>query len=80
MFPVYRDGDVLICQRRRGREIEAARQDCVVETADGRHLVKMVRKGTRPGLFTLQSYNRLYDDIENVSLAWAAPVRWIKRG
>jgi repressor LexA len=80
MLPTYRDGDVLICNRQRGRSVaDQVGKDCVVETADGQNLVKVLKKGSRKGLYTLKSYNPRYDDIENVGVAWAAPVLWVKR-
>ena len=33
-----------------------------------------------PNRFSLRSYNSAVDDIEDVVLAWVAPVSWIKRG
>lgn len=79
MFPTYRNGEYLVCRRVEGRQLHnAINQDCVVLTADGRSLVKIVRKGTVSGLFTLESFNRDNPDIENIGLAWAAPVEWRK--
>ena len=81
MAPVYRDQDYLICQRRAGRFVQnLVGSDCVVETASGDRYLKILNKGTRPGAFTLRSYNPTTPDVENVVLDWAAPVIWIKRG
>lgn len=80
MFPVYRDGDMLICERLRGRQIiDFVGRDCVIQTTDGQHLVKQLKAATRGGLYRLKSYNQRFDDLDNVALAWAAPVLWIKR-
>lgn len=80
MLPTYRPTDILICRRQSGRAIsDQIGKDCVLRTSDGRHLVKIVKKGNRPGLYTLKSYNPHFDDIDNVSLAWVAPVAWVKR-
>jgi SOS-response transcriptional repressor LexA len=80
MAPVYRHGDVLICYRQFGPNADnCIGLDCVVRTADSRHFVKILKRGSRPGRFHLKSYNPVVDDIEDVSLAWAAPVAWIKR-
>ena len=80
MLPTYRATDILICRRQSGRSIaEQVGKDCVLRTSDGRHLVKILKKGSRPGLYTLKSYNPHFDDIDNVSLAWVAPVVWVKR-
>ena len=40
----------------------------------------MARRGSRPNRFSLRSYNAAVDDIEDVALAWVAPVSWIKQG
>ena len=80
MSPVYRNGDFLICYRRAARNAHnLIGHDCVVRTADGRNLVKILKKGARPQTYTLKSYNPLHEDIENVSLEWVAPIAWIRR-
>lgn len=81
MAPVYRDGDVLICHRRFGPNADnIIGLDCIVKTAKGQNYVKILKRGSRSGRFNLKSYNPVVDDIEDVALAWAAPVAWIKRG
>lgn len=77
----YRNGDLLICQRTLGRNASnLVGQDCVVETADGERLLKILQRGPRPNVYNLRSYNPAVKDIEAVAIAWAAPVLWIKRG
>lgn len=81
MSPVYRNGDKLICQRHFGPFLDnLIGRDCVIQTKDGQHFVKILKRGSRPNRMTLKSYNPLVDDIEDVSIAWAAPVLWVKRG
>lgn len=81
MSPVYRPGDVLICRRQYGPHVDnLIGQDCVVRTAKGEHFIKILKRGTRPGRWTLKSYDPRADDIENVAISWVAPVVWIKRG
>lgn len=81
MSPVYRDGDTLICYRRFGPNADnLIGQDCVIRTAKGEHYVKILKRGSRPGRFNLKSYNPIMDDVEDVALAWAAPISWIRRG
>ncbi len=80
MAPVYRSGDHLICQRHQRGFDNLIGLDCAVLTADGQGYVKILKRGTRPNRFNLKSYNVANEDIENVQLAWAAPVIWIKRG
>lgn len=79
MAPVYRNGDFLIC-RKQGRAFDnLIGLDCAVLTNDGKGYVKILARGTRPGRFNLKSYNVVNKDIENVQLAWVAPIIWIKR-
>lgn len=81
MAPVYRHGDVLICHRRYGPHADnLIGLDCVVRTMRGDHVLKILKRGSRPNRFNLKSYNPVIDDIEDVALAWAAPVSWIRRG
>ena len=49
---------------------------CVVQTASGATLLKIVRRGVSHGRFDLISYNM--DVIEDVELAWCARVSFIK--
>ena len=80
MAPVYRNGDLLFCNRRFGPHADnLIGLDCVIKTADGRNFLKILKRGSRPGRFALKSYNVVVEDIEDVALAWAAPVAWIKR-
>jgi len=81
MAPVYRNGDFLICHRQFGPNADnCIGLDCVIKTASGQNFVKILRRGSRPARFNLRSYNPAVEDIEDVALAWAAPVAWIKRG
>lgn len=80
MSPVYRDGDFLVCIEQTGRNVDnLVGLDCAVLTAEGTGYIKILKKGTRPGRYSLKSYNPVFDDIENVNLQWAAPIIWIKR-
>jgi transcriptional regulator with XRE-family HTH domain len=79
MFPVYRDKDLLYFDRSREHSPEALfGQDCMVQVKGGSAYVKILRKGSRPGLYSLDSYN--HETIADVEIAWAAPVAWVKRG
>lgn len=81
MAPVYRDGDVLICSKIDGANISNwIGHDCAVYTEDGDSYIKILKRGTEHGLYTLRSYNHVaYPDIEDVLLKWAAPIMWVKR-
>lgn len=81
MAPAYRDGDTPICHRQFGPHADnLIGCDCVVRTTKGAHYVKILKRGSRPGRFNLKSYNPVVDDIEDVALAWVAPIAWIRRG
>lgn len=81
MSPVYRRGDEIFCSRHSGTYIDNfIGLDCVVQTADGQRLIRILARGSKPGLFNLRSFNPLVKDVENVAIAWAAPVQMIKRG
>lgn len=80
MAPVYRDGDYLICERIGGAGIHnIVGRDCVIYTTDGEAYIKILKKGSTPTTYNLRSYNPTYPDIENVKIAWAAPITWVKR-
>lgn len=78
MWPVYRPGDVIVYRRETVTDFTTmVGKDCIVRTRDGRYFVKMLRRRTKPGRYTLGSWNG--PDIEDVPLEWAAPVLWVKR-
>lgn len=73
-YPVYEDRDVIVIRgEHRLEESEFLGKMCVVETHDGLGLVKRVRRGSAPGLYTLESPNA--PPIEDVSLMSARPVK-----
>lgn len=75
MLPLYETGTLLYYSKQLAPETMIGRR-AVVLVADGRVLVKSVRRGSAPGLYTLVSLNA--PDIEDVVLEWAAPIDWIK--
>lgn len=80
MVPAYRNGDKLVCSRKRGINIaECIGVDCAVMLSNGVGYLKVLRPGTKPGRFNLVSYNGVFPPIENAELAWVAPVVWVKR-
>lgn len=81
LAPIYRDQDILIGQRHAGRFLQnLVGTDCIICTTKGVGYVKILRKGSRPGVFNLRSFNSAAEDLENVAIEWAAPITWIKRG
>lgn len=76
MVPVYRDGDVLFYSREVvGVPNEALGAVCICEDEAGEVWVKHVKPGTEPGKFHLISLNPLSDNMFDVALSWAAPVK-----
>lgn len=75
MLPVYRNGTILYYSRQLD-PVSMLGELCVVRLEDERVLVKTLRRGSEPGLFTLASLNA--PDIEDVAVQWAAPIDWVK--
>ena len=75
MMPVYFDGDILIYSDRRNDIDTFINTRCVVGLADGRVLVKIVRRG-QEGLYTLSSFNSGL--IEDVAIDWCAKIEWVQ--
>lgn len=75
MFPVFEDGTLLYYSRRLP-PVEMINRRCVVHLADGRILVKTLRRGSVPGLYTLTSFNA--PDMEDEVVEWASPIEWIR--
>lgn len=69
MYPIFEDGDLVAYGGDHLPPERALGSTCVVQLADGRMLIKKIRRGTQPGLFTLTSSNA--PDIEDVPLEWA---------
>lgn len=80
MLPAYRPGDLLFFSLDiNGPRIpdDALGHDCAVQLHDGTVYVKRLARGSKARRYTLRSYAA--DDIENVVVDWAQPIRWIKR-
>ena len=75
MLPLYKSGAVLYYSEQLPPDRMLGEQ-CIVQLTDGRVLVKMLRRGSDKGLYTLLSLNA--PDIEDVTVEWAAPIDWIK--
>lgn len=77
MLPAYEEGTVLFWSRLLPPE-EMVNRRCIVQLVDGRIMVKTLRPGSKPGLWTLVSFNPAYADIEDVAVDWAAKIDWTK--
>lgn len=77
MYPAFEDQSIIYYSRNLPPENLINRR-CVVRLATGETYVKVLRKGSRDDLWTLQSINFQYADIEDVVIEWAAPIDWVK--
>lgn len=78
MMPAYRPGDILFCENRPVTSQDIMNRDCIVETMDGRRLVKKVLPGGAPGTVRLFSYET-QEAEPDVQLRTASVVRWVQR-
>lgn len=69
-LPMFEDGDLIGFVQRGEDPTNLIGKRCVVKLTDGRILIKRLRRGAEPGLFTLISSNAR--DIEDVEVEWAA--------
>lgn len=79
MAPRFKDGEHLGYSRDEGLDLpKCYGRECVVQTKDGRQLVKIVEPGHRAGEVTLVSVNAATPIEQNVAVEWVAPVTWVK--
>lgn len=79
MSPRFRDGEHLGYSREDGLDLaKCYGRECVVQTKDGRQLVKIVEPGNIAGEVTLVSVNSGTPIEQNVPVEWVAPVTWVK--
>ena len=76
MLPIYRDGDVLFyIQNYAGISEKAVGSICICEDACGGVWVRYVKSGSEPGKFHLITINPLGENVFDVQLKWASPVK-----
>jgi phage repressor protein C with HTH and peptisase S24 domain len=73
MMPRFRHGEHLIFGRRYDDPTPLVGHEVMARLADGRKMVKILRRGAAPGLWTLESINTRVKPIEDVELLWALP-------
>lgn len=78
MRPVYRDGDVIFVVPGTYDLARLVGVEVAAQTADGRRLLKELRRGSQPDRWTLYSFNA--DPIEDVAVTRVAPVWGVKKG
>lgn len=73
-YPAIREGMVLVYWNCMPDPTDAIGEDCFVKLTDGRTLVKLLERGSAPGLWTLVSINASTAPIRDVEIEWAAPI------
>jgi transcriptional regulator with XRE-family HTH domain len=73
-YPAIREGMVLVYWNCMDDPSDVVGEDCFVRLRDGRTLVKLLERGTSPGLWTLVSINTSVAPIRDVEIEWAAPI------
>lgn len=77
LYPLYHDGDIVFFSE--NTPLEAGlNKECVACLDDGRMFLKVLKRGSLPNAYTLDSFNT--PPIDNVRLEWASKVLWVKRG
>lgn len=77
MFPAFEEGTLLYYSKTLPPDMMLNRR-CVVQLENDGIFVKILRRGSVEGTYTLQSVNPLYPDIKDQFVRWAAPIDWIK--
>jgi phage repressor protein C with HTH and peptisase S24 domain len=78
MLPRFRHGERLIFGRRHDDPSPLVGHEVMARLADGRKMVKILRRGAAPGLWTLESINTRYPPLEDVELLWALPFEGLR--
>ena len=77
MHPAYEEGELLYYSKLLPPDAMVNRR-AVVQLGDGRIFVKILRTGSTPRTWTLQSVNTLYADMVDQVVEWAAPIDWTR--
>lgn len=77
MAPMYQPGHILFYQRatHEGVLTEDIGKPCVIEDADGRAWVKVLKRGSQAGLWNLVSLNPLSESVWDKAIKWDSRVR-----
>ena len=77
-WPVYRHGDLIYFEKDRTADpADCVGEECIVELDDGKLYLKRILPGTRPGVYTLASYNA--PEEPDRMIVSCGPVLWVKR-
>lgn len=73
MYPSYDPGDIIVCFRHQRQLNEwFLGRTAIVRVSSGERYLKRITLGSRPGTFTLQSWNA--DPIEDVMIEWVGEI------
>jgi DNA-binding Xre family transcriptional regulator len=79
LLPLHRAGDILYLSREHDRvDAHCIGEECAVQVEGGLAYLKPLAEGSQAGCYTLRSMFG-GKDIENVRLAWAAPILFVSR-
>lgn len=74
MYPRYFSGEHIFYLPEQRHPKELIGRECVVKLRDGRIFVKILRNGSSPRLFNLESWNAA--PLIDQEVEWASEVRW----
>lgn len=82
MFPLLRKGN-LVAGRRcfEGALEKTVGSNCIVQTHDGKTLIRQIQRGSQSDCYHLVAYNKHgdYPDYKDITLFGAAPIIWYRR-
>jgi phage repressor protein C with HTH and peptisase S24 domain len=80
MRPLYHDGDLLFHIQRVDIDLGAYKDEVVVaQVTNGKRFVKLLRAGSKRGLYVLESINPAFDLIQDQKLDWIGPIQWVHK-
>lgn len=77
MWPAYEPQSLLFYSKLLP-PAEMINRRAIVQLADGRIFVKIVRKGSTDNTWNLESLNHNYPEMRDEVVEWAAPIDWVK--
>jgi phage repressor protein C with HTH and peptisase S24 domain len=78
MAPRFNPGEVLVFGPRAEDPSALLGREVMAKLSDGRAVVKILRKGTRAGRYSLHSYNPQIEPIENAKIDWVLPFEQLR--
>lgn len=71
----YQRGDVVLGRRNIGAHADNyIGQHCIIKTVDDQTYIKVLTRGSIDGHYTLRSSDPTVEDLQDVRLAWVAPI------